>query len=96
MPSFNGKGCFKLVVLSNFRTLLPDLSAFVRLETRRTIQRNSFEIPAGVKTDPILNNYLTQTMENNARSGVRCPQAEMSFVFIFSTIIRIEKTCVVF
>ena len=30
-----------------------------------------FEIPARVKTDPILNNYLTQTMENNARSGVR-------------------------
>ena len=48
-----------------------DLSAFVRSETRRTIERNSFEIPAGVKTDPILNNYLTQTMENNARSGVR-------------------------
>ena len=48
-----------------------DLSAFVRSETRRTIEQNSFEIPAGVKTDPILNNYLTQTMENNARSGVR-------------------------
>ena len=48
-----------------------DLSAFVRSETRRTIERNSFEIPARVDTDPILNNYLTQTMENNARSGVR-------------------------
>ena len=48
-----------------------DLSAFVRSETRRTVKRNSFEIPARVKTDPILNNYLTQTMENNARSGVR-------------------------
>ena len=24
-----------------------------------------FETPAGIKTDPILNNYLTQTMENN-------------------------------
>ena len=40
-----------------------DLSAFVRSETRRTIERNSFEIPARVKTDLILNNYLTQTME---------------------------------
>ena len=48
-----------------------DLSAFVRSETTRTIERNSFEIPARVKTYPILNNYLTQTMENNARSGVR-------------------------
>ena len=45
--------------------------AFVCSETRRTIERNSFEIPARVKTDPILKNYLTQTMENNARSGVR-------------------------
>ena len=44
-----------------------DLSAFVRSETRGTIERNSSEIPARVKTDPILNNYLTQTMENNAR-----------------------------
>ena len=44
-----------------------DRSAFVRSETRRTIERNSFEIPARVKMDPILNNYLTQTMENNAR-----------------------------
>ena len=48
-----------------------DLPAFVPSETRRTIERNSFEIPARVKKDPILNNYLTQTMENNARSGVR-------------------------
>ena len=48
-----------------------DLSAFVRSETRRAIERNSFEIPARGKTDPILNNYATQTMENNARSGVR-------------------------
>jgi len=46
-----------------------DLSAFVRSETRKTIERNSFEIPARVKTDPILNNY--QTMENNVRSGLR-------------------------
>ena len=30
-----------------------------------TIARAPFEIPARVKTDPILNNYLTQTMENN-------------------------------
>ena len=48
-----------------------DLSAFVRSETTRTTERNSFEILARVKTDPILNNYLTQTMEINARSGVR-------------------------
>ena len=47
------------------------LSAFVRSEIRRTIERNSFEIPARVKTNPILNNYHTQTIENNARSGVR-------------------------
>ena len=36
-----------------------------------------FESPTRIKTDPILNNYLTQTMENNARSGVRHVQAEM-------------------
>ena len=48
-----------------------DLSAFIRSETRRTIERKSFEIPARVKTESILNIYLTQTMENNARSGVR-------------------------
>ena len=36
-----------------------------------TIARARFEIPARVKTDPILNNHLTQTMENNARSDVR-------------------------
>ena len=48
------------------------------LQTGRSVQLsntpadlNSFEIPARVKTDPILNNYATQTMENNARSGVR-------------------------
>ena len=35
--------------------------------------------------DPILNNnYLTQTMEKIARSGVRRVQAEMSFIFYFS------------
>ena len=42
-----------------------DLSAFVRSETTGTIERNSFEIPARVKKDPILNNYLTQTMESS-------------------------------
>ena len=73
-----------------------DLLAFVRSENRRTIEGNSFEIPARVKTDPILNNYLTQTMENNGRSGVRRLLAEMSFIFIFSTVVRIEKICVVF
>ena len=50
----------------------------------------------GPKTDPILNNYLTQTMENNARSGVRRVQTEMSFLFIFPGVVRIEKTYVVF
>ena len=55
-----------------------------------------FETPASIKTDPILNNYLTQTMENNARSGVRRLQAEMSFIFIFPSVVRTEKTCVVF
>ena len=28
------------------------------------------ETPPSIKTDPILNNCLTQTMENNAHSGV--------------------------
>ena len=50
-----------------------------------TIAQARFEIPARVKMDPILNNYLTQTMENNARSVVRHIQAEMSFIFIFPT-----------
>ena len=42
-----------------------------------TIARAHFEIPARVKTDRILNNYLTKTMENNARSVVRRVQPEM-------------------
>ena len=54
------------------------------------------ETPASIKRDPILNNYLTQTMENNARSGVRHVHAEVSFIFIFSSVVRTEKTCVVF
>ena len=49
-----------------------------------------------IKTSPILNNYLTQIMENNARSGVRRVRPEMSFIFIFPAVVRIEKTCVVF
>ena len=61
-----------------------------------TIARARFEIPAKVKTDPTLNNYLAQTMENNARSVVRRVQAEMSFIFIFPTVVQIEKTRVVF
>ena len=61
-----------------------------------TIARARFEIPARVKTDPILNNYLTQTIENNARSDPRRVQAEMSLIFIFHTVVQIEKTCVVF
>ena len=48
------------------------------------------------KTAPILNNYLTQTMENNAHSGVRLVQAEMSFIFIFPSFVRIEKAYIVF
>ena len=35
-------------------------------------------------------------MENNARSGVKRVQAEMSFIFIFPSVVRIEKNCVVF
>ena len=56
MPSFKRK---MMLIYSRQTSLL-------RLEARAR-----FEIPARVKTDPILNNYLTQTMENNARSGVR-------------------------
>ena len=36
------------------------------------------------------------TMEDNARSGLRRVQAEMLLIFVFPTVIRIEKTCVVF
>jgi len=61
-----------------------------------TIAWARFEIPARVKTDPVLNNYLTQTMENNACSGVRRIEAEMSFRFIFPTVVQIEKNCIVF
>ena len=61
-----------------------------------TIARARFEIPARVKTDPILNNYLAQTTEDNARSGLRRVQAEMSLIFVFPTVVRIEKTCLVF
>ena len=60
------------------------------------IARARFEIPARVKTDPILNNYVKQTIKNNPRSNVRRLQAEMSFIFIFYIVVRIEKTCVVF
>ena len=56
-----------------------------------------FETPTSIITDLILNNhYLTQTMENNARSGVKRVQEEMSFIFIFPSVVRIEKNCVVF
>ena len=61
-----------------------------------TIARARFEIPATVKTDPILNNYLAQTTEDNARSGLGSVQPEMSLIFVFPTVVRIEKTCVVF
>ena len=53
-----------------------------------------FETPASIIVDPILNKYLQQTMENNACSGIRLVQAEMSFIFIFPRVLRIEKTCV--
>ena len=64
-----------------------------RCHTTISQQRSLFEIIARVNTDPILNNYLTQTMENKARSsGVRRLQAaEMSFIFIFSTVVRMES-----
>ena len=48
-----------------------------------TIARARFEIPARVKTDLILNNYLTRTMENNARSVIRRVQAEMPVYIYF-------------
>ena len=35
-------------------------------------------------------------MENNARSVVRRVQAEMQFIFIFPTVVQLEKTRVVF
>ena len=35
-------------------------------------------------------------MENNARSGVRRVQAEMSFILIFPSVVRTEKMCIVF
>ena len=68
MPSFLRKTMLQTGRSVQLANIPADLSAFVRSET---IERNSFEIPARVKTDPILNNYLTQTMQNNARSGVR-------------------------
>ena len=55
-----------------------------------TIAQARFEIPVNVKMDPILINYLTQTMENSACSGKRRVQAEMSFIFIFPTIMQKE------
>ena len=61
-----------------------------------TIARARFEIPARVKTDPILNNYLAQTMEDNVRSGIRHVPAEMLLIFVFPTVVQIEKTYVVF
>ena len=71
-------------------------SANLPVGDRSALWLTDFETPAGIKTDPILNNYLIQTMENNARSGVRCVQAEKSFIFIFPCVVRTEKTFVVF
>ena len=58
----------------------------------------SANLPVGGRLAEWLTDFesLTQTMENNARSGVRRVQAEMSFIFIFPSVVRIEKTCVVF
>ena len=56
-------------------------------KTCMTIARACFEIPARVKTDPILNNYLTQRMGDNGRSDVRRVQAKMSLIFVFSTVV---------
>ena len=45
-------------------------------KTCTTIAGARFEIPMRVKTNPILNNYLAQTMEDNAHSDLSV-QAEM-------------------
>ena len=53
-----------------------------------------------------MNNYLEQTMGNNVRSGVKLVaclcflfrsvfQTEVSFIWIFLKVLRIEKPCVV-
>ena len=47
----------------------PALRPFTK--TCMTIARARFKIPARVKTDPILNNYLPQTMEDSARSVLK-------------------------
>ena len=47
----------------------PALRPFTK--TCMTIPRARFKIPARVKTDPILNNYLPQTMEDSARSVLK-------------------------
>ena len=49
-----------------------------------TIARACFEIPARVKTDPILSNYLARTVKDNARSGLRRAQAEMPLILFFT------------
>ena len=71
-------------------------SANLPVGDRSALWLTDSETPAGIKTDPILNNYLIQTMENNARSCVRHVQAEKSFIFIFPSVVRTEKTSVVF
>ena len=63
-------------------------SANLLVGDRSALWFTDFETPAGNKTDPILNNYLIQTMENNARSGV---QTEKSFIFIFPSVVQTEK-----
>ena len=71
MPSFEWNWWFKVVAKCNFR-FLHYSSVLLRsfAKSCMTMTRARFEIPARVKADPILNNYLTRTMENNARSGV--------------------------
>ena len=52
-----------------------------------------------IKTDPILNNYLTQTIDNNARSGVRRIASLCFFVQLWISdrkVIFSFPTCAVF
>ena len=64
-------------------------------KTCMPIARARFEIPTRVKTDPILN-YLAQAMEDSARSVIQTRLSGNVIIFVFPTVVRIEKTCVVF
>ena len=50
-----------------------------------TMRKSLHGLPLVSYMDPILNNYLTQTMENKARSVVTRVQVEMSFIFFSPT-----------